>query len=155
MGPCVFNTNSYLVTIVRISVLYPTAFTKSKVWLISHSLGSGHETMVCTVYLAMFLWYSYSRVWVRIKINEFRICLCYKILSPDPIENVLTSVTIMSLCRIGKKPKSHNMKQNKFKSRIQFSWPLSTQHILLVYRQFRTRLQYRHWWRIGNTVALH
>ena len=31
-------------------------YIKSEVWTITHCLGLGHETMVCTVYLSIFLW---------------------------------------------------------------------------------------------------
>ena len=41
--------------IVRICVLY-LIIIKSEVWTISCSLELGHETMICAVCLAMFLW---------------------------------------------------------------------------------------------------
>ena len=37
-------------------VLYLIIIIKSKVWIVNHCLGLGHETMVCAVCLNMFLW---------------------------------------------------------------------------------------------------
>ena len=37
-------------------VLYPIIIIISEVWIINHCVGLGHETMVCAVYLTMFLW---------------------------------------------------------------------------------------------------
>ena len=54
-GVCVFSLPIYLVTIVRIRVLCLIIFIKSEVWPIYHSLGSGHEALVCAVCLSIFL----------------------------------------------------------------------------------------------------
>ena len=55
MGLCVFSLLIYLMMIVRLRVLYLIIFIQSEVWPspICHCLG--HETMVCTVCLSIFL----------------------------------------------------------------------------------------------------
>ena len=62
MGPCVFRLCISLVMIVRICIL-DFIIIKSWIWLIGHSLGLGHEIMVCTLYLAMFLAFHTSFTW--------------------------------------------------------------------------------------------
>ena len=42
--------------IERIYILCLVFIIKSEVWTITHCLGLGHETMVCTVFLYIFLW---------------------------------------------------------------------------------------------------
>ena len=44
----------FLMIIVRTRVLYLTIIIKSEVWPICHYLGLGHDTMLCTVCLAIF-----------------------------------------------------------------------------------------------------
>ena len=55
MGLWVLSSPIYLSMIVRIFV-HHLANIKSDIWIISHCLMSGHETMVCTVCLAVILW---------------------------------------------------------------------------------------------------
>ena len=54
-GLCVFSLPIYLMMNVRIRVLYLIIISKSEVWAIRHCLRLGHETMVCTVCLSIFL----------------------------------------------------------------------------------------------------
>ena len=56
IGLCVFRLPISLMMNVRISVLNLNIIVKSAVWPIRHCLRSGHEKMVCTVYLSIFLW---------------------------------------------------------------------------------------------------
>ena len=52
IGLCVFSlTNSFLMTVL----LHTIKIVKSKIWIIIHCLGLGHETVVWVVCLAMFL----------------------------------------------------------------------------------------------------
>ena len=55
-GLCVFSLPISLVMIERIDILCLIIIIKSEVWTITHCLGSGHETIVCTVCLSIFLW---------------------------------------------------------------------------------------------------
>ena len=55
MGLCVFGFPISFIMIVRIPVLDLIIITKSEVGPICHCLGLGHETMVCAVYLSIFL----------------------------------------------------------------------------------------------------
>ena len=55
MELCVFSLSIYLMTIVRIHVLYLIIIVKLKLWPISHCLGLGHETIVYAVCLSIFL----------------------------------------------------------------------------------------------------
>ena len=55
IGLYVFSVPIYLKMIVRIRALYFIITIKSEVWPICHCLGFGHETMVCAVYLFIFL----------------------------------------------------------------------------------------------------
>ena len=64
VGLCVFILPISLVMIeiiyIYIYILCPMIIIKSEVWTIIHGLGLGHETMVCTVCLYIFLswlWY--------------------------------------------------------------------------------------------------
>ena len=54
MGLCVFSLPISLTMIVRVPVL-DLIIIKSEVWPICHCLGLGHETMICAVYLSIFL----------------------------------------------------------------------------------------------------
>ena len=56
MGLCVFRLLISLEMIVSLWVLYINIIIKSKVWVISHFIGLGNETMACSVCLEMFLW---------------------------------------------------------------------------------------------------
>ena len=55
MELCVFSLSIYLMTIVRIHVLYLIIIVKLKLWTICHCLGLGHETIVYAVCLSIFL----------------------------------------------------------------------------------------------------
>ena len=55
VGLCVFSLPIPLVMIERIYILCLIIIIKSEVWTITHCLGLGHETMVCTVCLFIFL----------------------------------------------------------------------------------------------------
>ena len=55
VGLYVFSLPIFLVMIERIYILCLIIITKSEVWTITHCLGLGHETMVSTVCLSMFL----------------------------------------------------------------------------------------------------
>ena len=55
-GLCVFSLPISLLMIERIHILCLIIILKSEVWTITHCLGLGHETMVCTVCLSIFLW---------------------------------------------------------------------------------------------------
>ena len=46
---------------------------KSEVWTIIHCLGLGHETMVCAVFLFIFLWYKLLPEWKRIELHRSKI----------------------------------------------------------------------------------
>ena len=56
MGLCVFSLLISLVMIERIYILCLIIIIQSEVWTIIHCLVFGHETMVCTVCLSIFLW---------------------------------------------------------------------------------------------------
>ena len=60
VGLCVFSLPSPLVIIERIYKLCLIIIIKSEVWVITHCLGLGHETMVCAVCLSVFLWTNFS-----------------------------------------------------------------------------------------------
>ena len=53
MGLCVFSLPTFLVMFLRIWIFYLIIIIKSDAWTISHCLGLGYETVVCTVCLAM------------------------------------------------------------------------------------------------------
>ena len=53
LGLCVFSVPISLVMVERIYILWLIIITKSEVWTIIHCLGSGHETMVYAVCLAI------------------------------------------------------------------------------------------------------
>ena len=55
VGLCVFSLPISLVTIARIYILCLIIIIKSEVWTITHCLMLGHDTMVCTVCLSIFL----------------------------------------------------------------------------------------------------
>ena len=55
VGLCVFSLPIPLVVIERLYILCLIIIIKSEVWTITHCLGLGHETMVCTVCLSIFL----------------------------------------------------------------------------------------------------
>ena len=55
MGLRVFSLPISLVMIDGIYILCHIIINKSEVWTIIHCLGSGHETMVCALCLAIFL----------------------------------------------------------------------------------------------------
>ena len=56
VGLCIFSLPISLVMIERIYILCLIIIIKSEVWTITHYLGLGHETMVCSVCLSIFLW---------------------------------------------------------------------------------------------------
>ena len=57
VGLCVFRLPISLVMIERIYIsCLIIIIIKSEVWTSNHCLGLGHETMVCTVCLSIFLW---------------------------------------------------------------------------------------------------
>ena len=56
VGLCVFSLPTPLVMIEKIYILCLIIIIKSDVWTIIHYLWLGHETMVCTVCLSIFLW---------------------------------------------------------------------------------------------------
>ena len=57
VGLCVFSLIPIsLVMIERIYILCFIIIIKSEIWVITHCLGLGHETMVCVVCLSIFLW---------------------------------------------------------------------------------------------------
>ena len=60
MGPCIFSLPISLIMVVRRWVLYRITIIISEVWPICHCLELGHETMVCTVclFIFLFLWNS-------------------------------------------------------------------------------------------------
>ena len=62
MGLCVFSLPVSFVMIERIYILCLIIIIKSEVWTIIHCLGSGNETMVCALCLAIFL-YKWSHNW--------------------------------------------------------------------------------------------
>ena len=58
MGLCVFSSPNS--PVMWECVLHPIIIIKSKVWIINHCLGLGHETMICAVCLYFVLtasWY--------------------------------------------------------------------------------------------------
>ena len=57
VGLCVFSLPTPSVMIERIYILCLIIISKSEVWTTTHCLGLGHETMVCTVCLSIFLWH--------------------------------------------------------------------------------------------------
>ena len=56
MGLSVFSLLICFTMIVRISALYLNIIIKSEVWPICPCLGLDHKTMVCAVWLSIFLW---------------------------------------------------------------------------------------------------
>ena len=66
VGLCFFfSLPISLVMIERIYILCLIIIVKSEVWTITHCLGLGHETMVCAVYLSIFLWGHYpNQCWL-------------------------------------------------------------------------------------------
>ena len=61
MGLYVFSLPISLVIIERIYILCLIIIIKSEVRTIAHCLGLGHETMVSTVCLSIFLWQPFVR----------------------------------------------------------------------------------------------
>ena len=55
LGLCVFSLPVFLVMIERICILCFIIIIKSEVSTITHCLELGHETMVCAVFLSIFL----------------------------------------------------------------------------------------------------
>ena len=55
-GAVCFHSPISLVMIERIYILCLIIIIKSEVWTITHCLRSGHETMLSTVCLSIFLW---------------------------------------------------------------------------------------------------
>ena len=55
MGLCVLGLPIFLVMIEIINILCLIIIIKSEAWAIIHCLGSGRETMVCTVCLSIFV----------------------------------------------------------------------------------------------------
>ena len=55
VGLCVFSLPISFVMIERKYLLCLIIIIKSEVWTITHCLGLGHDTMVCTVCLSIFL----------------------------------------------------------------------------------------------------
>ena len=68
VGLRVFSLPSSFVMIEIIYILCFIIIIKSEVWTITHCLGLGHETMVCTVCLSIFLWAIFC-------IGEFTNCM--------------------------------------------------------------------------------
>ena len=64
VGLCVFSLPISLVMIERISILC-FIIIKSEVWIITHCLMLGHETMVCAVCLSIFVCYRLSALKCR------------------------------------------------------------------------------------------
>ena len=58
VGLYVFSLPIYVVMVERIYILCLIIIIKSEVWTITHCLGLGHETMVSTVCLSIFLCYA-------------------------------------------------------------------------------------------------
>ena len=58
MGLCVFSLPISLAMIGCLIIII-----KSEVWTIIHCLELGHKTMVCTVYLSIFLWGKFGQHW--------------------------------------------------------------------------------------------
>ena len=56
VGLCVFSLPISFVMIETTYMLCLIIIIKSEVWIITHCLGLGHETMVCAVCLFIFLW---------------------------------------------------------------------------------------------------
>ena len=56
VGLCVFSLPVSFVMIERIYILCLIIIIKPEVWTFTHCLGLGHETMVCSVCLSIFLW---------------------------------------------------------------------------------------------------
>ena len=61
MGLCILSWRVSLLMYVRICVLYLIVIIKSEVWTISNCLWFVHETIVCTICLAIFLHNQYHR----------------------------------------------------------------------------------------------
>ena len=70
VGLCVFSLPIPFLMIERIYILCLIIIIKSEVWTITHCLGLGHETMVCAVYLSIFLWRQYFRPLHGILVQE-------------------------------------------------------------------------------------
>ena len=56
VGLCVFSLPTLIVMIEKIYILRLIIIIKSEVWIITHCLGLGHETMVYAVCLSIFLY---------------------------------------------------------------------------------------------------
>ena len=57
VGLCVFSLPISFGMIERIYIRCLMIIIKSEVWIITHCLGFGHETMVCAVCISIFLWH--------------------------------------------------------------------------------------------------
>ena len=66
MGLCVSSLPNFPVMIVRMCTL-SIIIIKPEVWIINHSLGLGHGTMVCAVCLTMFLYTNHFMIlrWIH------------------------------------------------------------------------------------------
>ena len=74
MGLCVFSLPISLMMIMRICVLY-LIIIKSEAWPIYHCLGLGHETMVCTVCISVFLCLFCLQVLLHFVMNSKNKCM--------------------------------------------------------------------------------
>ena len=79
-GLFVLNLLIYLVTIVRIHVLYLIAIIKPEVWTICHCLGLGYETVAYAVCLSIYLWKAFVEWWVAVGLNVFCFLFLYTFL---------------------------------------------------------------------------
>ena len=68
-------------------------FIKWYVWVISYRLGLGHETMICTVSLAIFSWWIYSRCNEYILVNPYTLSTS----STTRVDNWKVSLGLYSL----------------------------------------------------------
>ena len=66
VGPCVFSLPIHLWWLWWYILCRIIIIIKSEVWTITHCLGLGHETMVCTVCLSIFLCKQYIKHLVKI-----------------------------------------------------------------------------------------
>ena len=101
VGLYVFSLVISLMMIERRCVVCLSIIIKSEVWTITHCLGLGHETMVSTVCLSIFLSLethvipNYDMVtpgaataWL-VLISDTHIWFTYQLLSPDSIDNII------------------------------------------------------------------
>ena len=65
VGLCVLSLPISLMMLGSIYILCLIIIIKSDVWTITHCLWLGHETMVCAVYLSIFLWICDMAGWLR------------------------------------------------------------------------------------------